>query len=397
MVMNADGSNPQVLSNQQGAYDPVWSPDGRQIAYDADNDGDNWEELWLMNADGSNQRMIYNPSGDVVAWARSWSPDGRYLAFSEIALVFYQGNWYWTTGRVRVWDSANPGSIQDLTPGDREWKPDLETSDASAPTSGVQALPAQSPGPFTVRWSGADSGGAGLKDYDVQVKDGANGPWTTWQAGVTASNASYPGVGGHTYYFRSRARDNAFNSEAWPANYDAVTTVESLPPQTSVAALPEYSRNGLEVRWGGVDPGGSGIKSYDVQTRQDNGPWTNWKTNTTDTAATFTGAAGSTIQFRVRARDNAQNLEAWPASADATTVLYTWGISGVVTDNRGAPVHGDGSDDDAGRLPRPGQRRRRRLCGPCDSQCRQLYRSLEQGWLWQPAGHDHLIASTLTR
>ncbi|MCB0234428.1 MAG: PD40 domain-containing protein, partial [Anaerolineae bacterium] len=98
MVMNADGSGQQVLSNQQNAFDPVWSPDGRQIAYDADYDGDNWEELWLMNADGSNQHMIYNPSGDVVAWARSWSPDGRYLAFSEIALVYYQGNWYWTTG-----------------------------------------------------------------------------------------------------------------------------------------------------------------------------------------------------------------------------------------------------------------------------------------------------------
>ena len=340
MVMNADGSGQQVLSNQQNAFDPVWSPDGRQIAYDADYDGDNWEELWLMNADGSNQHMIYNPSGDVVAWARSWSPDGRYLAFSEIALVYYQGNWYWTTGHVRVWDSANPSSVQDMTPGDREWKPDLETVDAIAPTSTVQGLPAQSPGPFTVRWSGTDTGGAGLKDYDVQVKDGANGAWTNWLAGTTAGNASYPGIGGHTYYFRSRARDNAFNTEAWPASYDAMTTVESLPPQTGVNTLPEYSRNGLEVRWGGVDPGGSGIKSYDVQTRQDNGSWTNWKTNTTDTAATFSGPAGSTIRFRVRARDNAQNLEAWPSSPDATTVLYTWGISGRVTDNRGAPVQG---------------------------------------------------------
>lgn len=340
MVMNADGSSQQVLSNQQNAYDPVWSPDGRQIAYDADNDGDNWEELWLMNADGSNQHMIYNPSGDVVAWARSWSPDGRYLAFSEIVLVNVQGNWYWTTGRVRVWDSANPGSIQDLTPGNREWKPDLETADAAAPTSSIQALPAQSPGPFTVRWSGTDTGGAGIKNYDVQVKDGVNGSWTIWLAGTTASNASYPGVGGHTYYFRSQARDNAFNTEAWPVSHDAMTTVESLPPRSTVETLPEYSRNGVEVRWGGVDSGGSGIKSYDVQTRQDSRPWANWKTNTTDTAAAFSGAAGSTFQFRARARDNAQNLEAWPTSADTTTVLYTWGISGRVTDNRGAPVTG---------------------------------------------------------
>ena len=45
------------------------------IAYDADYDGDSAEwNCGLMNADGSNQHMIYNPSGDVVAWARSWSP-----------------------------------------------------------------------------------------------------------------------------------------------------------------------------------------------------------------------------------------------------------------------------------------------------------------------------------
>ena len=40
------------------------------------------------------------------------------------------------------------------------------------------------------------------------------------------------------------------------------------------------------------------------------------------------------------ARDNAENLEAWPASADAATVLYTWGVSGMATDNRGAPLAG---------------------------------------------------------
>ena len=37
--------------------------------------------------------------------------------------------------------------------------------------------------------------------------------------------------------------------------------------------------------------------------------------------------------------DKAQNVEAWRAvGADATTTLYTWSVSGNVTDNRGAPV-----------------------------------------------------------
>lgn len=335
-VMNADGSSVMPLS-QPRAFDPAWSPDGGTIAYDADSDGDGWEELWLMNADGSNQRKVYDPSGQVVAWARSWSPDGRYVAFSEIAMQYYQGNLYWTSGQLRALDTVILGSVQSLTPGNVEWKPDLASVDASAPTSSIQPLPAESSGPFTVRWTGADSGGSGLKNYDIQVKEN-NGSWTNWKTGTTATNDSFPGIGGRSYAFRSRARDNAFNLEPWPATPDAQTTVESQPPQTSIQPLAEFSRNGVMVQWGGMDPGGSGIKSYDLQTSQNAGPWTNWLTHTTDTAASFSGAPGSTVRFRVRARDNAQNLEAWTSGADATTVLYTWAIGGQATDNRGAPA-----------------------------------------------------------
>ena len=40
---------------------PAWSPDGQQIAYvsnrDAENDAGPWR-IWVMNADGSNQRPL---------------------------------------------------------------------------------------------------------------------------------------------------------------------------------------------------------------------------------------------------------------------------------------------------------------------------------------------------
>ncbi len=68
-VMNADGSNPQRLTNSRSNEGlPAWSPDGNSIAYVSDQGG-LWA-IWVMNADGSNQRKLVNMSG---------SPDGEIL------------------------------------------------------------------------------------------------------------------------------------------------------------------------------------------------------------------------------------------------------------------------------------------------------------------------------
>lgn len=338
-AMNADGSNPHQLSNQASSENAAWSPDGSRIAYDADGNGDGWQEIWLMDAAGGNQRQAYDPPASYTdAWVRSWSPDGRYVAFTRISFTYYQNNWYWTTAYLDAADMQNPGNTIRLSSNGEDWNPDWQPTDIQAPVSSMLALPPQSPYRFTVQWIGADIGMAGLARVNVQIREGATGIWTDWQSSTTGSSAAYEGIGGHTYYFRARATDNAGNVEPWPTDYDAFTTVESLPPQTAVEPLPLYSHNGVLIRWGGGDPGDSGVKSYDVQYRQGAGTWSDWRLETIETAASFSGAVGETYSFRVRGKDKAQNLEAWPAIADATTTLYTWAIKGNVTDNRDAPV-----------------------------------------------------------
>ena len=108
-VMNADGSNLPAIVQPAFSENPAWSPDGSQIAYDADGNGDGWQELWLMDATGGNQRQVYDPpESNTEAWARSWSPDGRYVAFTRISFIQYQGNWYWTTAYLDALDSPDP-------------------------------------------------------------------------------------------------------------------------------------------------------------------------------------------------------------------------------------------------------------------------------------------------
>jgi uncharacterized repeat protein (TIGR01451 family) len=338
-VMNADGSGATQVSSQPYSEHPIWSPNGTLIAYDADGDNDGWQELWLTNPDGTGQYVIHDPGGtNTDAWARSWSPDGRYVAFTRISFVYYLGNWYWTTAYLYKWDSH--GGTRQLGTKGTDWHPDLQTMDGTPPLSSMQALPALSPASFVVAWSGSDIGDAGLKSYDVQVKDGASGIWTDWQVATTATEASYVGVGGHTYYFRSRAWDWSYNIEPWPLEYDTWTMVEPFPPRTAVSLLPGYARNDPLVSWSGSDPGGSGIQTYDVQYRDlPAGSWTDWQMATTDTSATFSGISGHTYAFRSRATDKAQNIESWPSgNGDTSTTLYAWRASGTVSDNTGTPV-----------------------------------------------------------
>jgi TolB protein len=60
--MNADGSDIRPLTSTPdiNELDPSWSPDGRQIAFyrRPEGRGDEFGEVWVMNADGSGQRRV---------------------------------------------------------------------------------------------------------------------------------------------------------------------------------------------------------------------------------------------------------------------------------------------------------------------------------------------------
>ncbi len=100
--------------------------------------------------------------------------------------------------------------------------------------------------------------------------------------------------------------------------------VDTTPPTSNVQQLPQWSPGSFTVRWSGTDnPGGSGIRHFDVQFRVNGGAWQNWQMATTATSATFTGQNGNFYEFRVRAVDNANNVEQFSNTPDAGTTVDT--------------------------------------------------------------------------
>jgi Tol biopolymer transport system component len=77
-VMDANGKNQTMLTDEQ-AHDwwPAWSPDGEKIAFCSDRDGNN--EIYIMRADGKNQKRLTDIDSPYLAMDPCWTSDGKII------------------------------------------------------------------------------------------------------------------------------------------------------------------------------------------------------------------------------------------------------------------------------------------------------------------------------
>ena len=94
-VMDADGSNLTRLTHNTLDDDdksPFWSPDGSKIAFLSDRDEIFVYQLYTMDADGSNQTRLTNNPGQSVS-CFEWSPGGSKIdslvktRFEEVSAI----------------------------------------------------------------------------------------------------------------------------------------------------------------------------------------------------------------------------------------------------------------------------------------------------------------------
>ncbi|WP_051362338.1 PD40 domain-containing protein [Solimonas soli] len=94
----------------------AWSPDGRSIAFTSDRSGT--PQIWLMNADGSEQRMLTREGQNMRP---RWSPDGKSIAHVSSR----DGQLYIALSRIST------GRTEPLTQGPRDIGPSFSpTGDA---------------------------------------------------------------------------------------------------------------------------------------------------------------------------------------------------------------------------------------------------------------------------
>ncbi|BAF59283.1 MAG: hypothetical protein HPY89_04345 [Pelotomaculum sp.] len=82
---------------------------------------------------------------------------------------------------------------------------------------------------FSVKWAGILEGGE-VAGFNVQFKDGAGGAWQNWLADTKENEGLFTGAGGHTYYFRVRAKDGFGNWGNWSEQRCTVVPVDDQSP-----------------------------------------------------------------------------------------------------------------------------------------------------------------------
>ena len=136
-VMAADGTNQRRLTNDRADdWSPSWSPDSRRIVFVSERDGHVHAqhgrltpEIYVMDADGGNpQNLTNDPSDDREA---SWSPDGKRIVFTS---------WRDENSEIYVMaaDGSNPQNLTNDPHSDRypSWSPDGERIAFSARREG---------------------------------------------------------------------------------------------------------------------------------------------------------------------------------------------------------------------------------------------------------------------
>ncbi|MCC5831323.1 MAG: PKD domain-containing protein [Phycisphaeraceae bacterium] len=161
--------------------------------------------------------------------------------------------------------------------------------------------------------SAEDPGGSGVEQTWYAIGDG---PWRIYEEPVLISEEG-------TTRVRYRSTDAAGNEEVSRVIH---ANIDRTPPVSAVHALPAFTNSAdIRVEWSGRDDAmgvpGSGIARYDVFVSEDGGPWTEWKSGTSQTLGIFNGEEGTSYAFYSQATDHAGNVEEKAPVAEASTTV----------------------------------------------------------------------------
>jgi Tol biopolymer transport system component len=230
-TMNPDGSELVNLTDAFGDWsddDPNWSPDGSKIAFASGRGGGDdhlfANNIFVMNADGSDQVQLTFEPDHLFSFQPSWSPDGTQLAFASDR----EGDWEIFTMDPDGSEQTNiTGPNQTLAFDDK--KPDWSPDGTRIIFEGVRA------GAWEILTVDPD----GTDEVNLTAED--DPPWTNING-----YASYRPDGSKIVYM-SQVNDGSDDWDIWVMNPDGTEKENVLPDDEWLDVAPGWSPDGNQI------------------------------------------------------------------------------------------------------------------------------------------------------
>lgn len=204
------------LTNTQGVREisPVWSPDGKQIAYYSDATGE-YELYLLENKDGAKPRQITHGS---AAWKHTaeWSPRSTHLVYSDRSMKLWLVDI--SSGKQTAIDQATADEINDYT-----FSPDGDWIAYSKTAPNYQSA----------LWLYQLSTGKKHQITDATFSD---------------SNPAFSRDGKFLFFLSNRDFNLAFSSFEFDYLYNNATRIYALPLRNDGTTLTRYKEDKEEMK-----------------------------------------------------------------------------------------------------------------------------------------------------
>ncbi len=179
---------------------PRFSPDGRRIAFTSDRGGG--DNIWLMNADGSDKRQVTKEAFRLVMQP-SWNPDGRTIA----AKKHFTTQRSLGTGEVWLYHVSGGGGVQLVKRASETLQKELGEPTFSPGGDAVYYTRNVTSGPIFEYAQDSQQSVFAIERYDL-----ASGEVTTAVSGFGGAVRPQPSPDGRSISFVRRDRDQ---SQLW--------------------------------------------------------------------------------------------------------------------------------------------------------------------------------------
>jgi Tol biopolymer transport system component len=194
----------------ENAFNPSWSPDGKQIAVDASWAGG--RRIWTVGSGGSNPAQMTSDVSEAVAHVRPrWSPDGTKVVFQNIEGTKFD---------VRVADIATKKLVS-------------VTNDLF-----LDVNPVWSASGMSIDFSSSRTGGLNIWRMPVRADGSPDGPARQLTTGAGQDVEISASKDGKRLAFTILKQ----NADLWKLPVSAATGQGTGPPQPAVATTREDSR-----------------------------------------------------------------------------------------------------------------------------------------------------------